>query len=79
MTMNGGLYPRNVVHELYVARGTSERGLYIGCEDCVRIEKRCVKIEEELLFGVTDVDVTEKDDAKRIFHLRKKRAEGLWS
>ena len=70
MTLNGALYPRNVVHKLYVARTTGERGL-IGWEDCVRIEERCVKNEEELLIGVTDVDVTEKDDAKSRFDLRR--------
>ena len=50
----------------FVARGTSERGFYIGWEDCVRIEEWFVKNEEELLSGVTGVDVTEKDDAKSI-------------
>ena len=78
MTMNGALYPRNLVHKPYVARGTGERGLYIRWEDCVRIEERCVKNEEELLLGVTGVDVTERDDAKSRFDF-KEGAEGLWS
>ena len=66
MTMNEALYPRNVLHKLYVARGTGERGLYIEWENCVRIEKWCLRNEGELLLGVTDIDVTEKDDAKSI-------------
>ena len=69
--MNGALYPRNVVRKPYVARGTAERELYIGWEVCVRIEELCVMNQKELLFGVTDVDVTEKDDTKRRFNLRR--------
>ena len=48
MTMNGGLYPRSLVHKLYVAGGTGDRGL-IGWEDCVWSEEWCEKDEGELL------------------------------
>ena len=45
-----------------MARGSGEKGL-IGWEDCVRSEEWCEKNEGELLLGVTDVGVTEKEDA----------------
>ena len=48
------------------------KGVFIlGARIVSGLEKQCLKIEEELLFGVTDVDVTEKDDAKSRFHLLK--------
>ena len=68
--MKGALHPRGVVHEFYVARGSGEKGL-IGWEDCFRTEEWCVKNEAELLLGVTDVGVTEKEDAKSRFDLKK--------
>ena len=70
MTMKGALHPRSVVHKFYVARGSVEKGL-IGWEDCVRSEKWHVKNKGELPLGVTDVGVTEKEDAKSRFDLKK--------
>ena len=70
MTMKGALHPRSVVHKFYVARGSGEKGL-IGWEDCVRSEEWCIKNEGELLLGVTDVGVTEKEHAKSRFDLKK--------
>ena len=69
MTMKGALEPRSVLHKFYVARGSGEKGL-IGWEDCVGSEEWCVKNEGEFLLVVTDVGVTEKEDAKSRFDLR---------
>ena len=63
MTVKGALHPRSVVHQFYVARGSGKKGLN-GWKDCVRSEERHVKIAGELLLGVMDVVVTEKEDAK---------------
>ena len=75
MTMKGTLQPRSAVHKFYVTRGSGEKSI-IGWEDCVRGKEWCVKNEEEFLLGVTDVGVTEKEDAKSRFDLG---AERLWS
>ena len=76
MTMKGTLQPRSVVHKFYVARGSGEKGL-IGWEDCVRSEEWCVKNEGELLLGVTDVGVTEKEHARSRFDLKDLRDCGV--
>ena len=61
MTVNGALHLISVVHELYVARGSGEKGV-IGWEDCFRSEEWYVKNEGEMLLGLWMS--SEKDDAK---------------
>ena len=51
MTMNGALHPRSVVHELYVARGSCEKGV-IRWEDCFRSGEWYIKNEKEMLLGL---------------------------
>ena len=43
---NGALCPKSVVHKLYVARGSGEKGV-IGWEGCFRSEEWYVKNERE--------------------------------
>ena len=51
MTMKGALHPRSVVHKLYVARGSGEKGV-IGWEDCFRSGEWYINNEEEMLLGL---------------------------